>query len=149
MSKGEWRMTNDRRMQSTDSGVQECPFLEGSSEAVDVHDLAAAASGSERTRGLLAVDRGDSRPDHHLDVAADPPTSRGESERMASARPRARKEPPRGLRADAPEEIVRWEVQMQELARDLKAELDSKAIILGHLIREADRAARRLKRTGG
>ena len=58
---------------------------------------------------------------------------------------RARKELPRGLRADAPEEIVRWEVQMQELARDLKAELDSKAVVLGHLIREADRAARRLE----
>lgn len=51
----------------------------------------------------------------------------------------------RALRADAPEQIVRWEVEMQELARDLKAEIDSKAVVLGHLIREADRAARRLE----
>lgn len=55
----------------------------------------------------------------------------------------------RGLRSDAPEEIVRWEVQMQELARDLKAELDSKAVVLSHLIREADRAARRLEALSG
>ena len=38
---------------------------------------------------------------------------------------------------------------MQELARDLKAELDSKAVVLSHLIREADRAARRLEALSG
>ena len=35
---------------------------------------------------------------------------------------------------------------MQELARDLKAEIDSKMIALGHLIHDADRAAERLER---
>jgi hypothetical protein len=52
----------------------------------------------------------------------------------------------RGLRAGAPESIVRWEVEMQELARDLKAEIDSKMAALGHLIRDADRAAGRLEK---
>ncbi len=33
---------------------------------------------------------------------------------------------PRGLRAGAPDSIVRWEVEMQELTRDLKAEIESK-----------------------
>ncbi len=53
---------------------------------------------------------------------------------------------PRGLRAGAPESIVRWEVQMQELARDLKAEIDSKMVALGHLVCQADRAAERLEK---
>jgi hypothetical protein len=53
---------------------------------------------------------------------------------------------PRGFRADAPESIIRWEVQMQELARDLKAEIDSKMVALEHLIRDADRAAERLEK---
>ncbi len=52
---------------------------------------------------------------------------------------------PRGLRAGAPDSIVRWEVEMQELARDLKAEIDSKMIALEHLIQDADRAANRLE----
>lgn len=63
--------------------------------------------------------------------------------RRDPGRPREQDKPP--LRAGAPEEIVRWEVQMQELARDLKAEIDSKAAVLSQLIREADRAARRLE----
>jgi len=46
----------------------------------------------------------------------------------------------------APDSVVRWEVEMQELARDLKAEIDSKMIALGHLIRDADRAAERLEK---
>lgn len=40
----------------------------------------------------------------------------------------------------------RWEVEMQELARELSARLDSKMVALQHLIREADRAAARLER---
>lgn len=52
---------------------------------------------------------------------------------------------PRGLRAGAPDSIVRWEVEMQELARDLKAEIDSKMVALQHLIHDADRAANRLE----
>ncbi|MHB8903373.1 MAG: hypothetical protein ACYC6Y_31810 [Thermoguttaceae bacterium] len=56
---------------------------------------------------------------------------------------------PRGLRAAAPESVVHWEVEMQDLARDLKAEIDSKMVTLGQLIRDADRAAERLERALG
>ncbi len=51
-----------------------------------------------------------------------------------------------GLRAGAPDSIVRWEVEMQELSRDIKAEIDSKMTALAHLVRDADRAAGRLER---
>lgn len=44
-----------------------------------------------------------------------------------------------------PNELLRWDVAMHETARDLSAQLDSKAGILQHLIREADRAAARLE----
>ena len=50
-----------------------------------------------------------------------------------------------GHNLDAPAEVLRWEVHMQETARDLSAQLDSKMIALQHLIREADRAAERLE----
>ena len=50
--------------------------------------------------------------------------------------------PSRGATPDA---VVRWEVQMHELARDLKGEIDSKMVALSHLIRDADRAAQRLE----
>ena len=53
---------------------------------------------------------------------------------------------PREKNASTPDCVVRWEVEMQELARDLKAEIDSKMIALGHLIHDADRAAERLER---
>lgn len=53
---------------------------------------------------------------------------------------------PRDQLANAPDSVIRWEVGMQELARDLKAEIDSKMIALGHLIRDADRAAERLEK---
>lgn len=53
---------------------------------------------------------------------------------------------PRDQLANAPDNVIRWEVGMQELARDLKAEIDSKMIALGHLIRDADRAAERLEK---
>lgn len=69
------------------------------------------------------------------------------SKRGGPSRPTAsqNRPDPRGLRATAPDSIVRWEVEMQELARDLKAEIDSKMVALGHLIRDADRAAARLE----
>lgn len=70
------------------------------------------------------------------------------SKRGTAVRPAAELDP-RGLRAGAPESIVRWEVQMQELARDLKAEIDSKMVALGHVIRDADRAAERLEKALG
>ena len=44
-----------------------------------------------------------------------------------------------------PAEAVRWEVELHDLARDMKADLDSKMTTLGHLIRDADRAADRLE----
>ena len=53
---------------------------------------------------------------------------------------------PRDPFANAPDSVIRWEVGMQELARDLKAEIDSKMIALGHLIQDADRAAERLEK---
>jgi len=46
---------------------------------------------------------------------------------------------------DAPDDVIRWEVQMHETARDLAGQLDSKMAVLAHLIREADRAAGRLE----
>lgn len=57
-------------------------------------------------------------------------------------RPKTRRE---GRHLDAPHEVLQWEVQMQELARDLSGQLDSKMGALEHLIREADRAAARLE----
>ncbi len=46
---------------------------------------------------------------------------------------------------DAPDDVLRWEVEMHEIVRDFSAQIDSKASVLGHLIREADRAAARLE----
>jgi hypothetical protein len=45
----------------------------------------------------------------------------------------------------APPEVLRWEVQMRETARELSAQLDSKIGALQNLIAEADRAAARLE----
>jgi len=53
--------------------------------------------------------------------------------------------PEHGPKRDAPDDVIRWEVQMHETARDLSGQLDSKMGALGHLIREADRAAARLE----
>ena len=58
----------------------------------------------------------------------------------ALPRPREREEPHVG-----PQDLLRWDVAMHETARDLSAQLDSKASVLQHLIREADRAAARLE----
>lgn len=51
----------------------------------------------------------------------------------------------RGHCLGGPEDLVRWEVEMQELARELSAKLDSKMSALEALVREADRAAARLE----
>ena len=50
-----------------------------------------------------------------------------------------------GHHLDAPPEVLRWEVEMHETARELSAQLDSKMGALQALIREADRAAARLE----
>jgi hypothetical protein len=42
-------------------------------------------------------------------------------------------------------ELVQWEVEMHDMARDLSGQLDSKMSVLEHLIRDADRAAARLE----
>jgi len=46
---------------------------------------------------------------------------------------------------DAPATVVRWQVEMQDLARDLKAEIDTKACLLQVLIRRSQEAAERLE----
>lgn len=48
-------------------------------------------------------------------------------------------------RLDAPRETRQWEVEMHDLARDLKGELDSKIVIVEQLIREAKTQADRLE----
>ena len=56
--------------------------------------------------------------------------------------------PKKGTRShhlDAPDDVLRWEVEMHEIVRDFSAQIDSKASLLGNLIREADRAAARLE----
>lgn len=62
-----------------------------------------------------------------------------------SARTSRRRPPQTGPSLDAPDEMIRWEVQMHETARELSGQLDSKMAALSHLIREADRAASRLE----
>jgi hypothetical protein len=47
---------------------------------------------------------------------------------------------------DAPPEILRWQVEMQEMARDLKAELDSKMRALQVLAKMASNESERLER---
>ncbi len=67
-------------------------------------------------------------------------------QKRRSTRPFPRRDP-----ADAdipPPQADAWagrEVHFHELVRDLSARLDSKMVALGHLIREADRAAARLE----
>ncbi len=53
-----------------------------------------------------------------------------------------------GHHLDAPAEVLRWEVQMHETARELSAQLDSKMGALQAMIAEADRAASRLEAAG-
>lgn len=53
-----------------------------------------------------------------------------------------------GHHLDAPDEELRWEVQMHETTRELSAQLDSKMSALQALIADADRAAARLEAAG-
>ena len=46
---------------------------------------------------------------------------------------------------DAPKEVLRWQVEMHEMARDVNAELDTKMRSLQVLIRMADEATERLQ----
>ena len=63
--------------------------------------------------------------------------------------PRPKKERSAHGTLDAPPEVLRWEVQMQEIGRDLSAQLDSKMSALQALIADADRAAARLETAMG
>ena len=47
---------------------------------------------------------------------------------------------------DAPPEVTRWQVEMHETARDLKAEIDTKLALLQVLIQHAEAASDRLER---
>lgn len=47
--------------------------------------------------------------------------------------------------SEAPDELIRWEVEMHDTARQLAAQLDTKMSALQSLIAEADRAATRLE----
>jgi hypothetical protein len=51
----------------------------------------------------------------------------------------------RGQPLGGPDELLQWDVRMHETARQLAAELDSKASVLRALAIEADRAAARLE----
>ncbi len=48
---------------------------------------------------------------------------------------------------DAPPELLRWQVEMHELTRELKAELDSKIRVWNQLVQEAREERRRLEET--
>lgn len=45
----------------------------------------------------------------------------------------------------APPDVARYEVEMHDLARELSARLDSKLVLLQHLVRDADQQASRLE----
>ena len=70
----------------------------------------------------------------------------GRRERLSAAGPQRESGPSDTLRlVDAPPEILRWSVEMQETARDLKAELDSKIGVLQALVQLARLEADRLE----
>src|SRR5581483_7233435 len=52
-------------------------------------------------------------------------------------------------RLDAPRDVRQWEVEMHELARELRGQLDNKIAILEHLIQEATQQADRLEAAVG
>jgi hypothetical protein len=76
--------------------------------------------------------------------------------RYLLASPTQRSEPlaPRRIREaaphqplrDAPAEIARWQVEMHDLARDLKGELDTKIAVLQRLVIDARDAAEQLEK---
>ena len=56
-----------------------------------------------------------------------------------------RKADPQQPLMDAPPNVLRWQVEMHETARDLKAEIDTKMVALQQLIRMAGAEANRLE----
>ena len=61
---------------------------------------------------------------------------------VRTKRPEAKQ---KGHHLDSPDELVRWEVEMHDIARELSAQLDTKIGVLAQLIRDADRASARLE----
>ena len=51
----------------------------------------------------------------------------------------------RGHHLDLPDEALRWEVEMEEIAREVSARIDTKVAVLRTLIADADRAAQRIE----
>lgn len=51
----------------------------------------------------------------------------------------------RGHHLAAPREFRQWEVEMHEIARELSGQLDSKIVLLEHLIRTAQQESARLE----
>jgi hypothetical protein len=70
------------------------------------------------------------------------PDSEPEGERFRLSAPRSRD---RAL-ADAPDDVLRWQVEMHETARDLKAEIDTKLAALQALVILARQESERLER---
>ncbi len=64
-------------------------------------------------------------------------------------RPQRPKRADPGHHVDSPPDVLRWEVQMHETARELSGQLDSKMRVLQALITDADRAAARLETAMG
>jgi hypothetical protein len=69
----------------------------------------------------------------------------GLTRRESSLAPRTREAKSLQPLVDAPPEITRWQVEMHDLARDLKGELDTKIAVLEHLVIEARAEADRLE----
>ncbi|MCA9269777.1 MAG: hypothetical protein KDA41_14955 [Planctomycetales bacterium] len=46
---------------------------------------------------------------------------------------------------DAPADVTRWQVEMHEIMRDAKAELDTKIAVLQKLVVDAERQSQRLE----
>ena len=72
-----------------------------------------------------------------------PPTS--QPSELSSPRRKREVLPQQPLR-DAPADISRWQVEMHDLARDLKGELDTKMVVLQRLIIDAREQADRLEK---
>lgn len=71
--------------------------------------------------------------------------ARGRDDDRALVVPRRPKPEPATRLVDGPPELARWEVEMHQTARDLSAELNSRASVLRAMVAEADRAAERLE----
>ena len=67
------------------------------------------------------------------------------STQRKEGRPAAREAKPEQPLMDAPPEVLRWQVEMHETARELKAELDTKIAVLQRLTIDAKREREQLE----